>query len=71
MIHRVFEQLGLASSMKSSGEYVTLAGRLPSNQEFKRIAREHGLRAAVKWRDEPFGGTLGRYPPLDTPAPVK
>ena len=71
MIHRVFEQMGFSSTMKSSGEYVTLAGRLPSNQEFKRIARERGLRAALKWRDEPFGGTLGRYPPLDTQEPGK
>ena len=65
MIHRVFEQMGFSFSMKSSGEFVTLAGRLPSNQEFKRIARERGLRAAIEWRDAPFGGTLGRYPPLD------
>lgn len=65
MIHRVFEQMGFSFSMKSSGEFVTLAGRLPSNQEFKRIARERGLRAAIEWRDGPFGGTLGRYPPVD------
>jgi hypothetical protein len=57
--------MGFSSSIKSSGEYVTLSGRLPSNQEFKRIAREQGLRAAIKWRDEPFGGTLGRYPAVD------
>ena len=71
MIHRVFEQIGFSSTMKSSGEYVTVAGRLPSNQEFKRIAREQGLRAALKWRDEPFGGTLGRYPAVDDPKPGK
>ncbi len=65
MIHRVFEQMGFSFSMKSSGEFVTLAGRLPSNQEFKRIARERGLRAAIQWRDGPFGGTLGRYPAVD------
>jgi enoyl-CoA hydratase len=65
MINRVFDQMGFEHSMKSSGEFVTLAGRLPSNQEFKRIAREKGLRAALEWRDGPFGGPLGRYPKPD------
>jgi len=65
MINRVFDQMGFSFSMQSSGEFVTLAGRLPSNQEFKRIARQQGLRAAIAWRDGPFGGTLGRYPEPD------
>ena len=62
MINRVFDQAGFTFSMQSSGEFVTLAGRLPSNQQFKKIAREKGLREALKWRDGPFGGALGRYP---------
>jgi enoyl-CoA hydratase len=66
MINRVYDQQGFSSSMQSSGEFVTLAGRLPSNQEFKRIARESGLRAALEWRDGAFGGTLGRYEVPDT-----
>jgi len=65
MINRVFDTQGFDVSMKSSGEFVTLAGRLPSNQEFKRIAREKGLKAALEWRDGPFGGPLGRYPKPD------
>ncbi|NQV55163.1 MAG: enoyl-CoA hydratase/isomerase family protein [Rhodospirillales bacterium] len=65
MVNRVYEHMGLPYSIQSSGEFVTLAGRLPSNQEFKRIAREQGLKAAIKWRDDPFGGTLGRYPSVD------
>jgi enoyl-CoA hydratase len=62
MINRVFDQAGFTFSMQSSGEFVTLAGRLPSNQQFKKISREKGLREALKWRDGPFGGALGRYP---------
>jgi enoyl-CoA hydratase len=62
MINRVFDTQGFDVSMKSSGEFVTLAGRLPSNQQFKKIAREKGLKAALEWRDKPFGGPLGRYP---------
>jgi enoyl-CoA hydratase len=62
MINRVFDQAGFTFSMQSSGEFVTLAGRLPSNQTFKKISREKGLREALKWRDGPFGGALGRYP---------
>lgn len=63
MINRVYDQQGFTFSMQSSGEFVTLAGRLPSNQEFKRITRESGLRAALQWRDGPFGGTLGHFQP--------
>jgi enoyl-CoA hydratase len=62
MINRVFDTQGFGTTMASSGEFVTLAGRLPSNQQFKKIAREQGLRAALQWRDGPFGGPLGRYP---------
>ncbi len=62
MINRVFDTQGFGTTMASSGEFVTLAGRLPSNQQFKKIAREKGFRAALEWRDGPFGGALGRYP---------
>ena len=71
MINRVFDQMGFDVTMKTSGEFVTLAGRLPSNQEFKKIAREKGLRAALEWRDAPFGGPLGRYPPPEAKPETK
>ena len=38
MVNRVYEQMGFQFSIQSSGEFVTMSGRLPSNQEFKRIA---------------------------------
>ncbi|MDP6427728.1 MAG: enoyl-CoA hydratase-related protein [Rhodospirillales bacterium] len=65
MVNRVYEQMGFQFSIQSSGEFVTLAGRLPSNQEFKRISKEQGMKAAIEWRDGPFGGALGRYPPIN------
>lgn len=65
MVNRVYEQMGFQFSIQSSGEFVTMSGRLPSNQEFKRIAKDEGLKAAIQWRDGPFGGTLGRYPPIN------
>jgi hypothetical protein len=39
----------------------------PGGGEFGRIAREKGLKAALDWRDSPFGdyGTA----PADTPRP--
>lgn len=61
-MNRAFEQMGFELSLRSASEFVTLAGRLPSNSEFKRRARDNGMRDALDWRDGPFGGPLGRYP---------
>ena len=63
MVNRVLDHMGFSLSLQAGSDFVTLANRLPSNKEFKRIVREKGLRAALQWRDGPFGGGLGRYPP--------
>ncbi len=63
MVNRVLDHMGFSLSLQAGSDFVTLANRLPSNKEFKRLVKEKGLRAALNWRDEPFGGGLGRYPP--------
>ena len=35
-----------------------------NNGEFGKIATEKGMKAALEWRDGPFGGIVGRYPPV-------
>jgi enoyl-CoA hydratase len=64
MVNRVFDHMGFSLSLQAGSDFVTLANRLPSNKEFKRIVKDEGLKAALKWRDGPFGGGLGRYPPV-------
>lgn len=65
LVNRIFEQQGYSYSMKASGEYVGFAQQLNSMREFKKIIREKGLKAALEERDRPFGGIVGRYPPVE------
>ena len=32
------------------------SARVPEREEFDRIAAERGLKEAIRWRDERFGG---------------
>jgi enoyl-CoA hydratase len=65
LVNRIFDQQGYSHSMKQSGEFVGLAQQLRSMQSFKRTIREKGLKTALDERDAPFGGIVGRYPPVE------
>lgn len=65
LVNRIFEQQGFSYSLKASGEYVSFAQQLKSMREFKKTIRDKGLKAALEERDRPFGGIVGRYPPVD------
>ena len=65
LVNRIFDQRGYSLSMKSSGELISHAPHLKSSREFKKIIREKGMRAALEARDGPFGGVVGRYPPVE------
>jgi hypothetical protein len=36
---------------------------LDVQKEFSEMIREKGIQGALEWRDGPFGGIVGRYPP--------
>jgi len=65
LVNRIFEQKGYSHSMKSSGELIGYARRLKSSLDFRKTTREKGLKAALEERDRPFGGIVGRYPPVE------
>ena len=65
LVNRIFDQKGYSTSMKSSGELIGYARRLKSSRQFRKTTQEKGLRAALEERDGPFGGIVGRYPPVE------
>ena len=65
LVNRIFEQQGYSLSMKSSGEFIGMAHQLKCMRDFKKTIREKGLKAAIEERDRPFGGIVGRYPPVE------
>jgi enoyl-CoA hydratase len=64
VVNRTFDQMGLTTSIQYGGEFDSLGHFLTVNGEFAKIATEKGMRAALEWRDGPFGGIVGRYPPV-------
>ena len=66
-VNRVYEIMGIRTSLAVGGDMQTLSAMRPGGGEFGRIAREKGLKAALDWRDGPFGdyGTASK----DSPRP--
>jgi len=56
MINRAYELRGLAATIEYGKEMFCLISmsQTPEGQEFRKIARERGLKAAIRWRDERF-----------------
>jgi len=66
-INRVYEIMGFRTSLQVGGDIQELGRVRPGGETFGRIAREKGLKAALDWRDGPFGD-YGAAPP-DAPKP--
>lgn len=64
VVNRTFDQMGFTTSIQYGGEFDSLGHFLTINGEFAKIVTEKGMRAALEWRDGPFGGIVGRYPPV-------
>ncbi|MCL6646389.1 MAG: enoyl-CoA hydratase/isomerase family protein [Dehalococcoidia bacterium] len=67
-INRVYEIMGFRTSLQVGGDIQELGRVRPGGETFGRIAREKGLKAALDWRDGPFGD-YGAAPP-DAPKPA-
>ncbi len=65
LVNRIFEQQGFSHSMKSSGELVSFGPHLKALRNFEKTVREKGVKVAAEERDRPFGGIVGRYPPVE------
>lgn len=69
-INRVYEIMGIRTSLAVGGDIQELSRVRPGGGEFGRIAREKGLKAALEWRDGPFGDYGSAPPESPRPAPA-
>jgi enoyl-CoA hydratase len=58
---RAYEAMGLRSAVATNLDLSAIlnAADTPEQREFDRIVAEHGLKAALKWRDERYAEKLG------------
>lgn len=56
-INRTYDRMGMRDALREALDMDVLITTLvtPEGEEFKKILREDGLKAAVKWRDSRFG----------------
>ena len=55
-INRAYDMRGLAANIEYGQEMfcMTAMAHSPEGQEFRKIAREQGLKAAIRWREQRF-----------------
>lgn len=54
-LNQTYEAMGFRAALQASVPWYVLArGFRPGSGEFQKIGNEHGLKAALKWRDQPF-----------------
>ena len=53
--NRWFEIMGLRTAAAEGAEFDAIWHEAPSIAEFSNKARQEGLKAALEWRDDPFG----------------
>ena len=55
-INRAYDMRGLIANLEYGQEMfcLTSMAQSPEGQEFRKIAREQGLKAAIRWRDQRF-----------------
>jgi enoyl-CoA hydratase len=55
IVNMAMELMGARTMQRMAAERDSIARQAPDVTEFYRIAKEHGLKAAVEWRDAKFG----------------
>ena len=55
-INRAYDMRGLVATLEYGQEMfcMTAMAHSPEGQEFRKIAREQGLKAAIRWREQRF-----------------
>jgi enoyl-CoA hydratase/carnithine racemase len=55
-INRAYDMRGLVATLEYGQEMfcLTAMAHSPEGQEFRKIAREQGLKAAIRWREQRF-----------------
>ncbi len=52
--NRYYELMNIKGAVEQGGELDAIYHAMPGYEEFSRISREQGLKAALDWRDRPF-----------------
>jgi enoyl-CoA hydratase len=63
VVNRWFEIIGLRTGAAEGAEFDAIYHETPAAAQFSQIAREQGLKAALEWRDNPFGDGRGAAHP--------
>ncbi len=58
-VHRWAELMGVRMSAIEGAEFNAIFAEAPTIAEFGKISRSKGLKAALEWRDDPFGDGRG------------
>jgi enoyl-CoA hydratase len=60
-LNRAYEAMGLRVAVNANLDVSAILNKAdtPEAREFQRLVNEEGLRAALRWRDERYGGGLG------------
>ena len=58
-VNRWAEQIGLRMSVYEGAEFNAIFAETAAVAEFGKISRTKGLKAALEWRDDPFGDGRG------------
>ena len=53
--------MGIRTGLMSGTDVEAMSKHRPAASEFGRRVREFGLKAALEWRDGPFGDFRGEY----------
>lgn len=64
-VNRAWDVAGFREAMEANVEIdVEIeTANLPARDEFRRITREQGLKAAIRWRDAKYGASRSEAPP--------
>ena len=60
-VNRQYEIMGIRTGLMSGTDVEAMSKHRPAASEFGRRVREFGLKAALEWRDGPFGDFRGEY----------
>ena len=60
-VNRQLEIMGIRTGLMSGTDVEAMSKHRPAAPEFGRRVREEGLKAALEWRDGPFGDFRGEY----------
>ena len=60
-VNRQYEIMGMRTGLMSGTDVEAMSKHRPAASEFGRRVREEGLKAALEWRDGPFGDFRGEY----------